>query len=34
MRELGYQEKADYLYVKSPNEMLLADGIAMMSTGN
>ena len=34
MKDLGYEKKTDYIYIKSPNEPLLTDGIASVSIGN
>jgi len=34
MKDLAYQEKTDYLYIKSPNEPLLTGGITSVSSGN
>ena len=34
MRDLGYEENSDYLYIKSPQESSLAGGIASVSSDN
>jgi peptidoglycan/xylan/chitin deacetylase (PgdA/CDA1 family) len=34
MKDLGFDTKSNYLYIKSPNEFLLTGGITSMSTGN
>lgn len=34
MKDLGYQEKDDYLYVKSPKDLSLTGGIASVSNSN
>jgi len=34
MKDLGYEKKTDYLYIKSPNEPLLTGGITSVSSGN
>ena len=34
MRDLGYEENSDYLYIKSPQESSLAGGIASVSSYN
>jgi peptidoglycan/xylan/chitin deacetylase (PgdA/CDA1 family) len=34
MKDLGYEKKTDYIYIKSPNEPLLTGGITSVSSGN
>lgn len=34
MRDLGYEENSDYLYIKSPQESSPAGGIASVSSDN
>jgi hypothetical protein len=34
MRDLGYEENSDYLYIKSPQESSLVGGIASASSDN
>jgi peptidoglycan/xylan/chitin deacetylase (PgdA/CDA1 family) len=34
MKDLGYKKKADYLYVKSPNELSQVGGLDTVSAGN
>lgn len=34
MKDLGYKKKADYLYVKSPNELSQVGGVDTVSAGN
>lgn len=34
MKDLGYEEKTDYTYIRSPQESNLTGGIASVSSGN
>ncbi len=34
MKDLGYEENTNYLYVRSPNELSQTGGMASVSTGN